>query len=118
MRTMTVKTTMAALMITGIMLVAGCRKQEPEPEPPQDTEQATATDNNIAEFVVADIEAMGGEAAENSSLSNFRVSGDQKLMAAACATVTHDPNLKIVTVDFGSGCVGQDGRVRSGKLFF
>lgn len=33
-----------------------------------------------------------------------------------CATVTHYEDTKIVTIDFGTSCVGQDGRTRSGKL--
>lgn len=34
----------------------------------------------------------------------------------ACATVTHDSLNKTITLDFGSGCVGADGKTRAGQL--
>ncbi|MDA0194180.1 MAG: hypothetical protein O2887_00040 [Bacteroidetes bacterium] len=33
-----------------------------------------------------------------------------------CATVTHDEELKTVIIDFGEGCEGPRGRMRSGKI--
>ncbi len=33
-----------------------------------------------------------------------------------CATVTNDTETKILTIDFGDGCVGPYGRTRSGKI--
>ncbi|MEJ1236577.1 hypothetical protein WBG78_00525 [Chryseolinea sp. T2] len=36
---------------------------------------------------------------------------------ASCATVTKDKENKIITIDFGDGCVGPYGRERSGKIF-
>lgn len=35
---------------------------------------------------------------------------------AMCATVTNDSENKILTIDFGDGCVGPYGRTRSGKI--
>ncbi|MEZ4829746.1 MAG: hypothetical protein R3C61_26200 [Bacteroidia bacterium] len=34
----------------------------------------------------------------------------------ACATVTHDSATKTITIDFGTGCVGPDGKTRYGKI--
>jgi len=37
--------------------------------------------------------------------------------ASTCGTVTNDKENKIITIDFGDGCVGPHGRERSGKIF-
>ncbi len=34
----------------------------------------------------------------------------------SCAVRTHDKENKIITIDFGDGCEGKDGRIRSGKI--
>lgn len=38
------------------------------------------------------------------------------LMTQGCPTLSHDPNLKKVTIDFGASCTGPGGKVRSGKI--
>lgn len=37
--------------------------------------------------------------------------------ASSCADVTNDKVNKIITIDFGDGCIGPHGRERSGKIF-
>ena len=37
-------------------------------------------------------------------------------LAAACVTVTHDVPTKTITIDFGAGCLGPDGKTRSGQV--
>ncbi|MDX2248081.1 MAG: hypothetical protein SF052_14945 [Bacteroidia bacterium] len=34
----------------------------------------------------------------------------------ACAVVTHDSATKTITIDFGTGCTGADGKTRAGKI--
>lgn len=34
-----------------------------------------------------------------------------------CATVTHDKEAMTITIDFGDGCEGPDGKIRSGIIF-
>jgi hypothetical protein len=34
----------------------------------------------------------------------------------ACATVSHDSVAKTITIDFGTGCVGADGKTRAGQI--
>lgn len=53
----------------------------------------------------------------------YRNSGSEKIDSPTdrCFTVTVDPNgsgtfPKTVTLDFGSGCTGKDGKMRSGKI--
>ena len=116
--------TMVAMFLVAALVFTSCKKktEEAQPENPAqtDTEQATATDNNLAENTAADIESMGSQVAENNTLSTFRTSGvayAEGLAASPCANVTISG--QIITVDFGTtGCVGLDGRVRTGKLIY
>ncbi len=39
-----------------------------------------------------------------------------ELMTNGCATVTHDSIAKTVLIDFGTGCLGPDGKTRSGSI--
>lgn len=110
-----------AILITALLLtLSSCRKKEKEEVvEEEDTEQSTANDNNVAESYMADIESMGGQVADEGSLETYRTSGGlgiEALEAAGCAVVTIGG--QTVTVDFGNGCVGKDGRTRSGKLLF
>lgn len=43
-------------------------------------------------------------------------SGRTEKSLPACAVVTNDKTAKILTIDFGVGCVGAYGRTRSGKI--
>jgi len=112
---------LATLFIIASLLFSSCRKKEKETvEEEEDTEQSTSTDNNIAESYVADIESIGGQVSDGGSLSTYKTagtSGIEALEAASCATVTISG--QTVTVDFGTtGCVGMDGRSRTGKLIY
>jgi hypothetical protein len=104
------------------LIVSSCRKKEETPQPQPDTEQATAADNNLAEGTAADIDAMGSQASESSELSTFKTTGNVSatnvLTVAPCATITVAPAARIFTIDFGTSCVGRDGRTRSGKLIY
>ena len=118
-----------AIIITGLLTFGSCRKKEKEKEiitktETTDTEQNTTTDNNLAENIVSDIESMGSQVAENSSLTTFKmtggssVSGAEALAVSPCATVSGIGS-QTITVDFGTfGCLGTDGRVRTGKLIY
>lgn len=37
-------------------------------------------------------------------------------LAGPCVTVTHDVPTKTITIDFGTGCTGPDGKTRSGQV--
>lgn len=98
---------------------SSCRKKEKSTESTPDTEQSTATDNNLAEIISTDIEAVGSQVAESSTLTIYKTNGNGILAMSPCASVTSNTVTKTYTVDFGTtGCVGFDGRTRTGKLFF
>lgn len=114
----TTSTTLVCMaLLAGAISLGSCKKKEPDPPPPQDTEQSTAADNNVAEIVASDIESIGSQASGSSSLETYRESAPA-LEMAACANVSVNTTAKVITVDFGSGCLGADGQFRSGKLTF
>ena len=122
MKTSKITTLLALIITAGCITLSSCRKKEREVE--LDSEQLTATDNNIAENAVSDLDLMGSQISENGNLTTFRtsnggeMSGRELDLAAVCATVT-GVGTQIVTVDFGtSGCVGTDGRIRTGILIY
>ncbi len=109
-------------MISASLVFTSCRKRDKKTDEEPDTEQTTATDNNLAETTSSDIESMGSQVGENGTLSTYRsngsLSGNEILSIAPCATIS-GVGTGTVTVDFGTtGCTGTDGRVRTGKLFF
>ena len=115
---------MAILFAAGCITFSSCRKKEekPDPEPEPDTEQTTATDNNLAESFVSDIGSIGSQVSDEGTLATYRPSGTSEvagpLPVAPCATISGF-GTQIITVDFGTtGCVGQDGRTRTGKLIY
>lgn len=108
----------ATLAIAGSLAAVSCKKKEPEPAPVQDTEQSTATDNNIAELIAADLESIGSQASETATLVTYRSASEAELQMAPCATVIVNPTLETVSVDFGTGCLCADGRTRSGKIIY
>jgi len=110
------------LFLAGALALSSCKKRTTKEAEEPDKEANTARDNANAENIANDIDAIGGEAVENSSLSEFRSSGETALTniisVASCATVT-GVGTSTITVDFGTTpCAGNDGRKRSGKLFF
>ncbi|MDI1356392.1 MAG: hypothetical protein PSX36_15860 [bacterium] len=114
-------TALAIVSLASTVIFTSCKKKE---EVAPDTEQNTATDNNMAESIVSDIESMGGEVSENSSLVSYKsseatgITEEDGIAASPCATVS-GLGTKIYTVDFGTtGCVGYDGRTRTGKLIY
>jgi hypothetical protein len=118
------KTTKIFLAITALSFAAAsslssCKKKTVEEQP--DTDETTAVENNMAENISDDILNMGGQASENGSLTTYRSSGPAEsggIEMAPCATVTPGSGVRTFTVDFGNGCQGKDGRIRTGKLFF
>lgn len=93
----------------------GCKK---ETDNSDDNFQSTAEDIGQAESVSSDIDNMSAEVSRVSSFSND-ASADpafDQFNFHSCALVTNDSINHILTFDFGTGCTGNDGKVRSGKV--
>ena len=113
---------LSVLFLAGALTFTGCRKREKKQAEEPDTETGTASDNATAESTSEDIVSMGSEAAESGTLTQYRGNGADGvtgfLSIAPCATVSGF-GTSTITVNFGTvGCVGSDGRTRTGKLFY
>lgn len=110
-------------MLLGVLALSltmgACRKKEEDvtDDTDTDTEQTTSEDNNTAEAYAADIETIGAEVTEKGSLEQYKGASEQGITSSPCATVSGF-GTQVITVDFGTSCVGNDGRTRSGKLIF
>jgi hypothetical protein len=114
-----------------LLIFTACKKeQSTSPLTTQEEEQAAIASSESeaeSEFIMNDIfdnvlgvnaeVGIGGTGIFGRTITNGRVDS-----LAACASVTFTPAsatatfpLKVV-IDFGTGCVGRDGRTRSGKL--
>lgn len=119
---------LSVLVLAGSLTLTSCKKKQKEDVTEPDSEQGTITDNNLAENFMNDIVAIGSQGSENTVLTTYKagqgvvsvpMNTPEFLMAAACATLTFNGPAKTFTVDFGpTPCVCNDGRQRSGKLFF
>jgi|JI8StandDraft_1071087.scaffolds.fasta_scaffold17765_3 hypothetical protein len=127
MKTLKITTLFALMLTLGIVSISSCKKKTEEPvvtTTPDDDEQTSVDDNAMAENTVNDMEAMGSQVSESSNLSTFKGSSEQGsagIDLAPCAIVTASTvsGSKSYTVDFGTtGCLGTDGRTRTGKLIF
>lgn len=76
----------------------------------------SSRDNALGEQSFNDLQDMADEAAAG-ELTSYKVDGEQ-LVYSSCATRTHDTvsNPRVLTIDFGTGCLGNDGRMRSGQV--
>jgi len=48
--------------------------------------------------------------------ANTRTEGRNRRHIPDCAEITHDPEAKTITIDFGEGCEGRGGKIFSGKI--
>jgi hypothetical protein len=95
-----------AVVLFVTMGMAGCKDKS------EDFSDEEAIIENAA---VGDNEA--DEASQISYSAEFDVKGGRtEKSLPACAIVTNDKANKILTIDFGSSCVGAYGRTRSGKI--
>jgi len=121
MRTKSILISSATVGLIGALFITGCKKKNQQEEQP-DTSYSYVQDHNLAEIYNNDVGNIGMEAKENSTLSNYRVTGNTYvggITAAPCATITLDTAAKTFTVDFGTTpCTCLDGRKRSGKLIY
>lgn len=106
------KNYLALILLTGFTaLVSSCNDgSEAVNEPSQDEMEVSENSSTLSALAEEDIE-IGYLAAESVSSGNGKTAG-----YLPCAVITNDTDLRIVTIDFGAGCVGPYGRERSGKI--
>lgn len=100
--------------LTALAILPGCNKNNQLTT----SDSEVAADNSLAENNFDEIFKASDEAASYGTMS--LKTADEESFNGSCATVTVDtttsPGHKLVVVDFGTGCTGNDGKVRSGKI--
>jgi hypothetical protein len=128
----------AVAVIFSTFLLISCQKESSVDSSPAVTEEEAATlsdESSQAEASFDDAEDIAMTAAEEEgNAGGFGVEGktsvtgriylpaflELRARIGDCAVITVTPNdstyPKTVTIDFGNGCVGHDGKLRKGKL--
>lgn len=129
-----------AFAITGALIFTSCKKEDSfiTPIQPAETEAVEAAATQEATAQEADAEAQFDDVFNiTASMNSSQVGEDLGLKAnvsglyelgstttantVPCFTITVVPNIpnvfpKTVTIDFGTGCLGRDGKYRKGKI--
>lgn len=102
------------LVVTLLFSLTACQKEEVVDEISEE-ETALAVMEAEAEDSYEMVDEYSMEAVEITDFSSMgRVFAEKTI--PACATVTHDSVTKTITIDFGTGCIGPDGKTRYGKI--
>lgn len=103
---------MSALLVLGLFSACGKKDATQPPQQNNDGDLLMGQEMTLSEQHFGDLKSIADQA-ESGSLSSFKNGAG----FAACAMVTHDQNLKKITVDFGTtNCLCKDMRLRRGKL--
>lgn len=113
------------ITIVAIALAAtfsSCRKDKNNDPDEKDNDTSSAGDQSLASSIDNDMTSIGDEAGRTYTVSSFKTSGVDGLLAASCATVTVDSSAapaRTITVNFGtSNCLCNDGRYRRGSIVY
>lgn len=110
-----------AFIMIGLIIVVSNQSCKKEEEPKKPNFRTVARDNSIAQAAFDDLgnqSKIGIEEAEKETNNGKSLlQGLQNI----CATITITPFdwttfPKTIIIDFGSGCVGNDGKIRSGQI--
>lgn len=102
--------TMTALALFAVIALSSCKKES------TDTDLTPASNQAIADESYNDVNNIADEAATTGSVSYK--TDDANSLLSGCATVTRDTiNMPhVTTIDFGTGCTGADGKLRTGRI--
>jgi hypothetical protein len=99
------------LLFLSMLFVVSCQQQD-EVTPANDQEEETILED------VSVNEAESDDVLEITAMAeaDVSVSSGGRVAHLLCATVTKDIENKQIIIDFGDGCIGPRGRLRSGKI--
>ena len=89
------------------LTLSSCEKEKIRPLTEQEEVEIAESSSSVENSALEELEAI-----ESTLIAN----PEGGRVASGCAVVTRDQENKIVTIDFGTGCVGPFGRERSGKI--
>ncbi len=102
---------MAFVLVAGLMLTA-CNPDGPTQIAEEDQELAEL--DAMVEATFEEVDNISYEGMDEAFGRDYQTPGVGTL--SPCVVVTHDTVSKILTLDFGTGCVGNDGKTRAGKI--
>ncbi len=111
-----------ALFLVLFVGVTACEEQQENPfqsEIDQNDLDNVATEEEL-QTAYEDVDLISVEAEESLDADGTlggRVQMDETDRLTRCATITHNKEEMTITIDFGDGCEGPDGKVRSGIIF-
>ncbi len=110
MKQQLIKSIAAIAFFTAVLALNSCRKEKSE------NDLTTASNMALADESYNDADNIADEAATSGNVS-YKTE-DANSLLAGCATVTRDTVAQphVTTIDFGTGCTGADGKLRTGKI--
>jgi hypothetical protein len=134
----TLSTWLLAISLTGALIITGCKKEDSLNAATQTTEATEVAATQEATTQEAETEAqfddvfnitasmnaaeVGEDLGVSANVSGlFELGSTSTTNTGRCFTITVVPNVphvfpKTVTIDFGNGCLGRDGKYRKGKI--
>ncbi|HTE31629.1 MAG TPA: hypothetical protein VK666_14705 [Chryseolinea sp.] len=107
MKTKFLKSIYAALLVA--LFATACDRDERMSEGTDQEEEQALETSSVGEDASDD-------ALEIATQAEAQLTADGGRVNALCGTVTKDTENKIITIDFGDGCVGPYGKERKGKI--
>jgi len=107
---------MIAAALASLTMVSGCKKDNTENNNAGDDMETTADRFQEAEGISSDVDVISDQAMEMNSVNMRFANGSDGYGILTCAAVTRDTVNHVITIDFGTGCTGHWGHVRSGQI--
>lgn len=108
------------VLLVGLSTIAFFSCNKSESLTPLQTESTNLiSEEQAVEVASNDVDAITDEALALKSVSTLRAAtADSSNYLGSCPTLTLDTSkvIKNLTIDFGTNCVGKDGKTRSGKI--
>ncbi len=101
-------------VILAVLTITACSKEVIIP----DADENLINQENIAEEIMTGIDALSEEAV-NLKLNEGKSADDEgDFYLGTCPVITYYKNAspQVIIIDFGNGCEGKDGKVRSGRI--
>jgi hypothetical protein len=102
-----------ATWISLALFFTACTNQEPPSPSLVEAEEALVMTDVAMEAEYADLETIASEGVD---VAEGDYSYQTALVITNCVTLTRDTAQQLLTIDFGTGCVGPDGKTRAGRL--
>lgn len=101
-----------------LTFVASCRKDKET-----DSDTSASKNESVAERYFNELNDISDQAVKTGDLSTFKLSASEAILLSNCAVITFDTSSSVsasnpdtISIDFGTGCVGNDLKTRSGKI--